>query len=293
MFFILMAILGEIGFMTLAVLGKRLRNRGVVTRSILGAYGLLSPVWAALALYFIIQGDATFTPIYCGLVAVWIGICYILNSGTLFISKFQSLSEGVGYRFSLTALCAFVVDSVFFNTTFNPQSLISMGLLFLGGTALSFSRQKQVESNLKIPVFQRLGIILFLAVVEVATYSLFKMGAQMQESYLFHNVLSQALLFPVFFLIGRTYLISDIKTGIFPTFYIWAMMGLMLAAAIAEGFAIAGLPVSLIIMFSLIRVVVYALHDIKTRELPLTPLNGLSIAMIAAGLVYTVVLKGH
>ena len=56
-----------------------------------------------------------------------------------------------------------------------------------------------------------------------------------------------------------------------------------LVAAVADGFAIAGLSLTLFVMFSLIRMSAFAVHDMKTGEIPLSLQTILAIGLIACG----------
>lgn len=291
-FYILMALVGELGFMTISILAKRLRNRGISTLSLIAAYGMTLPVWIAAAAFLSVHGEIHFSPAYLLCIAAWLGTCFFLNFGSIYITRFQSLSEGTGYRFGFSTLIALAIDLLVFGTEFHPSVLIVIAMLFTGGIFLHLSREKAVEhQNMKIPLPKRLGFIFIVSLAEVATYALFKYGAGLQDSVLFHNALSQALMFSVFLAAGGRVLHRDYKGGQFPVIYLVALFALMIVAAVADGFAIAGLPVTLFIMFSLIRAACFAVHDIKSGELPLTWSSGFALVLIAAGIASTFMVK--
>lgn len=283
MFYILMAVIGELGFMSLGILSKRLRNRGVQTLSILGVYGFLAPLAMLTAAWFIYKGQADLGIQYALIVAAWLAVCFALNFGNTWLTRFQSLSDGSGYRFGFTVFWALVADLLFFQHQFSPEKVVALILLFSGGTALHFARQKTVEATLQIPLIKRLSIVMFLSLVEAATYFLFKLGTTMQSSDLFHNALSQMLLFSIFLVMGWRSYQSDRGAQHLPLPYVVALMVLMLVAAVADGFAIAGLSLTLFVMFSLIRMSAFAVHDMKTGEIPLSLQTILAIGLIACG----------
>ncbi len=291
-FLILMAVIGELGFMTISILSKRLRNRGVRTLSLLAVYGLTLPLWGGVIAYFFLRGGVTLPMVYVLSVLLWLATCFFLNFGSVFISRFQSLSEGAGYRFGFSILIAILADVVIFRTQFAPALMIVLAVLFAGGILLHFGRERIVgDTSMKLPLVQRLGFILLISLAEVATYALFKYAAGLQESIIFHNALMQALLFSIFLIAGGKGLSRDYRGGTFPTVYIVALVGLMCVAAMADAVAIAGLPVTLFIMFSLIRAACFAVHDIRTGELPMTPATLAAIALIAVGMCSTVFIQ--
>ncbi len=283
MFYLLMAFIGELGFMALSILSKRLRNRGVKTLSILGVYSLLTPVWVGMAAWFLFRGQTDLSFQYMVVVAAWVCVCFTLNFGSTWLMRFQSLTDGSGYKFGFTVFWALIADLLFFQHDFSMEKALALLLLFGGGTVLHFSRQTVVVDALRMPLAKRLGIIMFLALVEASTYFLFKVGATMQSSDLFHNALSQALLFSIFFIMGWKAYQSDKAFGHFPTSYAVILTALLLVAAVADGFAIAGLSLTLFVMFSLIRMAAFAVHDMKTGEILVSFKTILAVSLIACG----------
>lgn len=292
-FIILMALIGELGFMAISILAKRLRRGGVTSRAILAAYGLTLPVWIGVFVYYTNKGEVEMPPLYMACLLAWLVTCYFLNFGSVFVSRFQSLSEGTGYRFGFSVLIAAAMDLFIFKTTFDPVILAVLGMLFVGGLLLHFSREKMPEnSKTMVPLHYKIGLILVVSLAEVSTYALFKYGAGLQTSVLAHNAIFQMMMFAVFLIVGGSTLIKDRHEGYFPTSYLIAFFVLTVIAASADAFAVAGLPVTLFIMFSLIRAVCFAVHDLKTREVPFNVFSILALVLIAAGIVSTVFVGG-
>lgn len=291
MFYIAMAVIGELTFMVYRILEKRLRNAGAQTLAVLASYGLTIPFWLLLIAFFIYMGQAAFTPAYGLVMVAWLATCFFINFGSVYLTKFQSMSEGVGYKFGFTLMLALAADTLLFNIDFNVEKLIALATLFLGGTVLHVSRQKNISADLKMPLQKRLGIIFVMALVEVSTYTLFKQGASLQPDPTFHNALSQLLLFSIFVVMGRKAYEHDRKEGKLPTLYLIALATLLTIGCLAEGLALAALPLTLLMTISLLRPVIYAIHDIKTKELLLTPANATAIALIIGGLVCTAYLN--
>lgn len=290
---VLMAVIGELGFLALAILQKRLRNRGAQTKAILASYGLTLPVWIAIIPGFLIFAGQSIevTQVYLLIVAAWLCACFFLNFGAVYLMRYQSMSDGTGYRFGFTVLLALLADVFIFSTGLSYEKLVTLCMLFAGGTILHFSRQQHINADMTMPLAKRLAAIFVIALAEVATYSLFKYGAALQPSSILHNAVLSILLFTTFLLLGGREMVRENKDGKLPSLYLVALVVILVPACLADGLAMAALPVSVFVMFSLIRAVAYAVHDIKTKELLLTPANGLAIALIIGGLVYTAYLN--
>lgn len=292
-FLVLVALIGELGFMAISILAKRLRTNGVGSRSILAVYGLTLPVWIAAVAYFVSTGQMNWPWPYLVCLLLWLGTCYFLNLGTIYISAFQSLSEGTGYRFGFSAMIALLADLFIFGTEFHPAVIVAISLLFAGGILLHMNRVKQdFQSTKLVPLHLKLGFVLLVSLAEVSTYALFKYAATMQDTIYAHNAVFQSMLFLMFLVIGGKVMVRDCKQGYFPVPYMIALCGFLIIAASADAVALAGLPVTLFIMFSLIRTACFAVHDIKTKEIALNATSIAAIALIAAGIASTVLIRG-
>src|SRR4051812_13277226 len=114
MFYILAALTGELGFLTINVLNKRLRNKDIRTLTVFGMYGLLFPVWLAVVLWLLMEGRADLNTSYLLTLSLWLVLVVAFNFSTIYLTRFQSLSEAAGYRFGFTVLCALLADTLFF-----------------------------------------------------------------------------------------------------------------------------------------------------------------------------------
>ncbi len=291
MFYILAALIGEITFMFISIFNKRLRNRNVAALSIMTIFGMTFPFWSAISLYFVYTDRATLTPSYMLFMALWLGMTSLFNFGNMHLARFQSLSEATGYRFGFTVLVALLFDTLFFGKFFSGNMILAILITFCGGLALSFSRQRWVPEALRMNLWQRVSIICFLSLIEVVMYALYKKAYLVQPYPLFHVFFSQAALFFLTFCMGWKRFRSDYKAGHIPAWAMAVLMGLILIAGTAEGLAIGGLPLTVITLFFLIRAVIFAIHDIKSEELPLTLTNGISIALIVTGIIFISLLR--
>lgn len=287
-FIVLAALIGELGFMAINILAKRLRNAGVSSRAVLACYGLSLPVWVAGLCYFAGTGQIHLPWPYLLCLAAWLAVCYGMNFGTVFISAFQSLSEGTGYRFGFSVMIALLADVVIFHTAFHPAVIVSIAMLFAGGIVLHLNRVKMdLHSSKLVKLRYKIGFVFLVSLAEVATYALFKYAAGMQDNVLAHNAMFQTPLLIIFLAMGGRVMANDVRQGYMPLPFIAGIAVLLLVAASADAVAMAGLPVTLFIMFSLIRAACFAVHDIRSGEVPFTPMTVAAIALIAGGVVST------
>lgn len=291
MFFILAALIGEISFMLVSIYNKRMRNKEAQSTSVLAIYGLTSPIWLILAVYYGVSGQIVFTPYYALILGVWLVVNLFFNYGAVYLTRFQSLSEGAGYKFGVSLLFAWLVDLLFFEPVVGIEQSLPILCCFIGGVWLSLTRDNTVKSDMTIPLWQRISFISFLSFLEIIMYSTYKIGAQIQDSPLVHLSLAHAILIPVFLLIGYKSLRTDIKKKVFVPFYIWVVCGLLTVGIFAETYAIYGLPITLLIMFYLIRTSIFAIHDMWTKELQISVMNVSAIMLILSGIIYMSYLK--
>lgn len=290
---ILMALIGEFGLMAINSMARRLRMRGGASRAIIGAFGLTLPLWLAAFTYFSMSGQLALHWPYLLCVTVWLGVSYGLNFGTVFNSSFQSLSEGTGYRFGFSVAAALALDILVFKTSFSPELLVVLGTLFVGGVLLHLGRAKQDYKNTRlVPLHLKMGFVLLVSVAEIAAYALFKYAATMQDSIFAHNALSQALLFALFLVMGGRIMMRDNRDGYLPMPYIIAFMALVVVAVSANAVAIAAMPLTLFAMFSLIRAAIFAVQDVKSRDVRFRTGTVLALVLIPAGILLAVLLKG-
>lgn len=292
-FILLLALLGEFAFMVINAMARRLRVNGGASRAVLGAYGLTLPLWAGALAYFAMNGQLDLHWPYLLCVAVWLGVCYALNFATVFVNSFQSLSEGTGYRFGFSVILALLIDMLVFKTAFSSELLLVLGTLFAGGVMLHLGRAKQDYKNTRlVPLHLKLGFVALVSVAEIATYALFKYGATMQDSIFAHNALSQGLLFTLFLVMAGRVMMRDNRDGYLPVPYIIGFMALVVVAVSANAVAIAALPITLFVMFSLIRAACFTVQDIKAREVAFSVSTILALVLIAVGMVLTLTLQG-
>ncbi len=286
MFFILAALLGEISFMLLSIYNKRMRNKDAHPSSLLAVYGLTSPVWVCLALYFIMSGQVIWTPYYILILGIWLLVNFFFNYGAIYLTRFQSLSEGAGYKFGISLLLAWVVDMFFFEPLVGVEQSIAIISCLVGGVWLSLNRDKTSQPDRTIPLWHRVGFITFLSFLEIIMYTTYKIGAHIQDSPIIHLSLAHAVLIPVFFMVGYKHLRIDTQKGYIIPRYMWLIAALLIFGSFAETYAIYGLPITFLIMFYLIRSSVFAVHDMYTKELQCSVVNVGAIAMILGGIVY-------
>jgi hypothetical protein len=291
MFLIIAALIGEVSFMCVNLCNKRLRNNGTSTQTVLALSGLTAPIWIMLSVYFFYTSKVEISFDYILALGGWLALCLFFNYGGVYLSRFQSLSEGTGYKFAMSIIFAWLVDYFFFTPVAEAGQSVSILLCFFGGLLLSVNRDKSVSEDMVMPLWKRLIATSVLAIVGILMYSTYKVGANIQESPLVHLSISHAILLCVLLVFGTKKLRVDVTSGAVPYWYIIALFFLMLIAATASTYAIAGLSITYLMLFALIRSTVFAVHDMWTKELNPTAMNIGAVVMILSGILYMSYLK--
>jgi len=286
MLYIIWALIAEIGFTSVTLLNKKLRDAGVETVSLLAIGVFALPIWISILLLMTLNStDIVLTSSYFFYVTTWVGLCFLANFGGLFLFKFQSLSENAEVGFGLTALMAMLSDFFFFDVYFNLTKIILISLCVSGGIILSHSRRHQKHLEYHIPVHQKIFAILFLSVISTAMLITYKKGIQIQPHIFFHMALTHTLLFIVFGFLGWKKLLSHMSKNTFRKEFILAIICLGTIAAITSSYAIGALPLAFIVLFSLIRACTYAGYDLYTREIELNKMTAFALFIIITSMI--------
>ncbi len=186
----------------------------------------------------------------------------------------------------LYILLTMLADIIIFNTGYDLIKIMFLIVGFTGGIILMLSRHKHPNIKHHIPIWKKLLIILKLSMISTAMLVIYKKGMQIQPNIFFHISFLHILLFLLFFIIGGKKLCACLKDKAIPIFYIVAITTLVTISAIASSFAILNLLLTTIILFTLIRACSFAFHDIYTKDIILTKINLLSIALILVSMIF-------
>lgn len=284
LYFILAALIAEAGFTIIGHLSKRMRMRGLTNKSIIAMCGLSLPVWVGI--YFALGGVGYFPWQYILCAIVWLGFSYGLIMGTPFSPGYQSTGEGMGFRFLIAAVFALVLDLVVFKASFSSNMVLSIALLLAGGVLFQVGRIKiELKKSALVKMKYKLGFAAAVAAAEVGAYALFKYGALMQDNVAAHIALFQIFLMASFLVAGTKIMLADRAQGYFSVGAAINLAVLIVVASFAGGVAVAGLPLIMIVLFTLVRAAAFTANDIRIGALKFSPLNAVATSLIVMGVV--------
>ncbi len=266
------ALLSEIGYFISTIISKQLRNRDIDSLSILGIHALSLPIWIAVFIYLLqTEKNIIFSTEYLLITTAWTALCFAINLGGIFIIKFQSLSENSGLTLGISTIFAVLYDHFLFNDTTSLLKTIPIIGCIIGGIQLSNIREKHnINTTSTISFIKKIPLIIALSLMSITMLSLYKKGLHIQQDHLFiHISLSHILLFVSIGLFGYTKTFTKIKCGALPIKTTAFLVTVSIVTAIFASLAINALPITLIILFTLLRSISYAVHDFYTKEIPL------------------------
>ncbi|PCI25654.1 hypothetical protein COB57_00330 [Candidatus Peregrinibacteria bacterium] len=264
----LLVLINTVIWTVITIRWKELRNKNL---SAISAFGLMCaglPLWIATLVYLLLSSDnIVYTSDYFTFVVLWALPVIIGNLGNLFLMKYQTLSELSLYKLGFSTLMGMSADFYFFQTTFSYFTLCGIILFFISGFLLSQSKTKR---SYDLSFHIALTILFFLSINTVFQHSMYKSAVMLQTNPIVHAMTSQILVFTIFFFISYRSLKTDIMKKIlnykdFLTFGI-----LIFFYTIIEALLFVKLPVSIILLLSILRLVLFAVYDAKNKDLSLS-----------------------
>ena len=121
-----------------------------------------------------------------------------------------------------------------------------------------------------------LSIILVLSILGIFQISIYKYALAIQPSPLIHGVISQLVIYMCFSFFAYRYLKNDYKMQFYKRRDIFDFSLLIFLFTITEAFLIQALPLTIIVLLSVMSLLIYAIYDIKKKEI--TPSRQLYLA---------------
>lgn len=204
----------------------------------------------------------------------WAVCTVTTTTGLVWLLGRFSLSEVTGYKKALLTLGAAGVDVVVFGTPIGPTVWLAMALLLGAALGLSHARSR-------MPTLREWGVIGCWCVVLVVQISLYKQGQKLQPSVLAHTLVAQCLAAGLYALL---WLLPSVRRQVPPAGWVVAvLLGLALVGTLLEGFGYAGLPLSVVLLATLLPAALMSAYDLHSGGLPWTWRVGVSLAALLGG----------
>lgn len=261
---------------------KDLRNKGVKTFGVLAIFGFGVPFWIILGLFLTKDYGINLSKVYLIYVLIWVLGVAMINFLGAYLFRYAGLSELTAYGLTFSTVSAIVADSLLFDIIPTIVSLIAISCFFVGGFILTSNRNKLKQ---KIGTWKVLLIIMISSLLNVAIFSVYKLGLGMQTNILVHVSLSQSLLHGIYFIVGFNFLKKGMKKKIVTEKHILFIPLLLILGATSEAFALSKLPIVIIMLMGVLPLAIYSVFDIKKKEILLNVQSIFAVSLVFVGLI--------
>ncbi len=243
-------------------------------------WGLLLPIWLGVLVLgvqmhlFVVNWSTPYV--------LWAVTWAVLATGslTLMIWLIQRLGlvEMTAYRKAFAVAIALSVDVLWLGVSFNPMTIAAMALILAG--ALMLSAQDGWPSGADL--LRRLFATALLAALLTVQLYVYKEALTYQTDVLAHVFVTKAMIS-----------ILGLGLWVFPTVYraprpaSWGLIGAMVVcfiiASITEGYALQGLPTTLVILTSIVAAACFTAYDAWNGDIAATRRSWLAVTAVLSG----------
>jgi hypothetical protein len=255
----------------LTVRWKHLRTKGLHPVSALGLFCFAIPLWLASLLVLSSNTDIVYSRRYLLYVVLWASLVVLTNLGSVFLMKFQTLSEGAVYKLGISTALGILVDSLIFKTDFSISMLTGIAFLLLAGILLSQNKRSQ-EMDARLIL---LGVVA-LSILGIFQCTLYKCALAFQPNPMVHGVISQLVIYLAFVLFAGRYLRRDYRARLYGSRDAFLFGLLIFLYTITEAYLFKALPLTILILLSVLNLVIFAVYDVRRKEI--TPSRRLYLA---------------
>lgn len=276
-------VFSKICFSFITIIWKNLRRKGVKTISNLAMFIFSVPFLFILGYFVSRKFNLILTEEYIIVVLLWLIPVFLSNIFDVYLLKFQALTEQSSYKLAMATIVAILIDLFFFKTKYSIYIFLAIILFFIGGYILT--KSKIPKSN-RLPLTRALTFVFMIAGLDVIGYAIYKEGLLIQPTIFFHIIITQSILFTMFFIIGRKSLTSDFKDSKILPKDIVGVNVLIFAYLILEAIAVKEFPLSIVVSVSILPLVLYSLFDFKNREINLSYKSILALVLVSIGIIF-------
>lgn len=272
------AIMNAIIWFIITIRWKKLRQNGL---SSLWSYWLVAswlPLWIITFLLLNNGFEVNYSSQYIFIVLFWVIAVIISNILDLYLIKFRPLSELKIYKIWLSALLGMIVDILFFQTIFSYFTAISIILFFISWALLTKKEKSKQEKRKRL--LKDLLIITFLWWLWIFQATTYKLALPLQELSIIHAMIAQIFAHSIWLILAfkhmkNAYIKKIIHIKDF--FVFWILIYLF---TIFEAFIYTALPISIITLLAVLKLLLFTVYDIKTKEIK--PSIAIYIAIVLA-----------
>lgn len=263
----ILAVINTLIWNAITLRWKQLRKKGL---SSVSSFGLLCggiPLWLIAFFLFDRQYEIVYSEEHLLYVFLWSAVSIFGTLGSIFLMKFQALSEQMVYRLGFSTALGIIVDSILFKITFDFATILGIIFMFASGILLSRGKKKNGDEMGMLAV---LTAVLAISILGVFQVSLYKYALPIQPHPVIHGIMSQLMIYTLFLVFTFRHLRKDYQKRIYGIKDIAGLGSLIFILTIIEAFLIQELPITILVLLSVINLLIYALYDIRKKELTLS-----------------------
>lgn len=279
---ILILLLSKVCFSLIVVIWKDLRKKGVDTFSNLSMFVFSIPILFVLGLFALQKHEVVLTWWYLLIVFLWIVPVFLSNIFDVYLLRYQSLTEQSSYKLAVATTLAFLADIFIFHATYSLWMLIAVSCFVIGGGTIS---RNKISGMSRLPLVRAFFFMTLIASADVIAYTLYKNGLLIQSTIFFHILISQSILFLLFFVVGSRKFIPHLRSRTISPKNIVSVNALIIIYVISEAIAVKELPLIIVVSASLLPLVLYSFFDFKNREVHLSKKSIFALILVLIGIV--------
>lgn len=262
MYIAILALVNTLIWTYMNIMWKKLRLKGAHSRTTLGLLSGGVPIYFLLAFGLILFTDYTLQSSlkYWLYTTSWIILAFFTNIASISILKDYPLAELRAYRLGFSAIVAALIDLFILKIALTSY-IITGAILFIAAGAL-LSKTKIQKIDYKI-----LAIVLAISLATAIQFTFYKLAIETQTTPVVHGLIAAGIFFTTAFIIGFKQLIEDYKKKIYKLFDFLRFGVLIVIFSIIEVLLFVELPLTIMILLSVLNLVIFAIYDVKTKEI--------------------------
>ncbi len=281
MFSIISALIYNIAFSFIEIIYKNLRSKGVSSFGVLAIGFCCVPIWIILG--FWLSSDFISSVTYWVALGVWLIVVYLSNLLSKYLYGYKSLTELKSYSLGLSLVLGLIVDILYFRLSIRLITVLAALLLLTGGILLSHNHSSRKNKSIKWSVV--LIILLTNSIFQVIAISAYKVGISLQENIIFQVILTQSLLYSLFFMTGFSSLKTNTVSRQITIKHILGVFSLLLIGTFFEAYTVKSFPITILAVLSVIPTIIFSCYDLKCKELTISKESIIAIILVFIGLI--------
>lgn len=246
---------------------KQMRRKNANAISILTTSIFIIPLWILSLLILANNYNFILSRQYLWYISGRAILTITTSIWAIFFYKFQTLSEYNTYSLTFWAILWWIVDCYFFGTSFHIETIVWVIFLFIAWLIISNNKESiEKTKKHKMKLWQIILNIILLSSIGILETALYKKWVNIQIHPIIHWMFSQIIVFSIIGIIGWKALKKDIEQKTIWINEITIQWILIFIYTLIEPFILKGLPIVVLRSLSSLRLILFAIYDMKKNE---------------------------